>query len=361
LRGRLLLRLGKQTIVWGKTELFRNTDQFNPQDFALASLPGLEESRIALWSARGTYSFYNWHKIEDIRLELAVNFDDFEPADLGRCGEPFSLELVCGITFGYFAHGIAGAGLAGVDKPPPPWEELKGLETGARLEWRYKRFSFQLSDFWGYDDFPFTRRITTYERNVDEFSGRPRRAGNHGSCATGAEPACLGHPGGVLLGSDGQPVRLVDTADANGVYDGIPDTPVERSSAPDPNLTWLTGSLIVDPAHKADVLAYESANQTAFAFANIGCGVTRADPRLCGFTALNGHGGPGGVLGTPIVSGASAILARSQQAINSGVMSGFLCTLRNNPQSQRQACRVALSGALRLINRDPGDDVGVFS
>ena len=33
---RLWLRVGKQTIVWGKTELFRTTDQFNPQDVALS-------------------------------------------------------------------------------------------------------------------------------------------------------------------------------------------------------------------------------------------------------------------------------------------------------------------------------------
>jgi hypothetical protein len=56
LESRLWLRLGKQNIVWGKTELFRTTDQFNPVDIGLASLPSLEESRIALWSARGVYS-----------------------------------------------------------------------------------------------------------------------------------------------------------------------------------------------------------------------------------------------------------------------------------------------------------------
>ena len=47
---RLWVRVGYQTIVWGKTELFRNQDQFNPQDLALASLPELEESRISLWA-----------------------------------------------------------------------------------------------------------------------------------------------------------------------------------------------------------------------------------------------------------------------------------------------------------------------
>ena len=56
LDSRLWLRIGKQSIVWGKTELFRTTDQFNPQDIALASLPSLEESRVALWAARCAFS-----------------------------------------------------------------------------------------------------------------------------------------------------------------------------------------------------------------------------------------------------------------------------------------------------------------
>ena len=176
--GRLWLRLGLQTIVWGKTELFRNTDQFNPQDFAMASIPALEESRIGLWAARGTWSFYNIGKFEDVRLEVAMNLDDAQPADLGRCGEPYAVELVCNISFGYFAHGFAGAGLAGQDLAPNPWNDASGLEVGARLEWRYGRFSYQLSDFYGYDDFPHPRRISTYERNVDPNTGRIRRAGN---------------------------------------------------------------------------------------------------------------------------------------------------------------------------------------
>jgi len=356
--GRLWLRLGKQTIVWGKTELFRNTDQFNPQDFALASIPDLESSRIALWAARGTWSFYNVGKLEDVRLELAVNFDDVQPADLGRCGEPFALELVCGLTLGYFAHGLSGVGLAGHDRPSPAWKDPSGLEGGARLEWRYKRFSFQLSDFWGYDDFPYPRRITTYERNVDPESGRPRRAGSRGSCRTGAEPACLGRPNAVRMGADGQPVRLVDTAGPDGRYDGIPDTPMERG---DPsNFDWSTGSLIIDPAHKSDVLANHSANQSAFAIANILCGVANtADPALCGFAALNGHGGPGFAFGTTVAAGVSALMAGARLAITSASNGGFYCRVRE--VRNIAACRVAVGDALRLLNLDPGDDVGAFS
>ena len=45
---RLWLRLGKQNIVWGKTELFRTTDQFNPQDLA--------SPRCRAWRSRGSPS-----------------------------------------------------------------------------------------------------------------------------------------------------------------------------------------------------------------------------------------------------------------------------------------------------------------
>ncbi|MEE2673664.1 MAG: DUF1302 family protein [Myxococcota bacterium] len=169
----LWLRIGKQQIVWGKTELFRTTDQFNPQDLALATLPSLEESRIALFSARGIWSFYEVGPLEDVRLEIAANIDDFQPSDFGSCGEPYVVNLVCSANFGAFAHGFTGIGIIGIEKVREPWQSLKGWEIGGRIEWRWDKFSFALSDFWGYADLPSVRRISTYERNVDSQTGRP--------------------------------------------------------------------------------------------------------------------------------------------------------------------------------------------
>ncbi len=191
LDSRLWIRAGKQNIVWGKTELFRTTDQFNPQDLALATLASLEESRIALWALRGVYSFYSVGPLDDVRFELAMNIDDMEPTDLGRCGEPYTPIPVCDKTAAIFGHGIAGTTLAGEIRPPDPWNDLSGLELGGRLEFRWDRFSFAISDFWGYDDFPYVDQVFLYERNVDPETGRPRRAGATGSCTTGNEAACL--------------------------------------------------------------------------------------------------------------------------------------------------------------------------
>jgi hypothetical protein len=187
----LWVRVGRQSIVWGKTELFRTTDQFNPVDLALASLPSLEESRIALWSARAVWSFYDVGPAEDVRVEVAANLDQYKPSDTGRCGEPFTALVACNKTFALWLHGLSGFALAGEDRPDDFWQDIEGLEFGGRVEWRMGRFSFQLSDFYGFEDLPYVEQIMTFERRVDPASGRPIRWNSRGSCVTGNEPACL--------------------------------------------------------------------------------------------------------------------------------------------------------------------------
>ncbi len=173
LDGKLWVRAGKQNIVWGKTELFRTTDQFNPVDIGLASLPSLEESRIPLWSIRGVWAFYDVGPLEDVRLELAANLDDFEPIDTGRCAEPYTVWLICFKSAGLWSHGVTGGTLAGEVRPPDFWEDLRGLEVGARLEFRWSRFSVAIMDFYGYHDLPAIELFNNFERKVDVQTGRP--------------------------------------------------------------------------------------------------------------------------------------------------------------------------------------------
>jgi hypothetical protein len=188
---RLWLRIGYQTIVWGKTELFRNQDQFNPQDIGLASLASLEESRISLWALRAIWSFYDVGPLNDVRLEFAMNYDQWQSIDPGVCGEPYAPLAVCQLNEGTIAHGYLGLGLAGIELPPDPWNSLEGIEVGARLEFRWDRFSFAITDFYGYQDFPYLEQLFSYSRNVDPVSGRPRHTMSSGRCRTGKEPACL--------------------------------------------------------------------------------------------------------------------------------------------------------------------------
>jgi hypothetical protein len=188
---RLWVRAGKQTIVWGKTELFRNQDQWNPVDIAIGPLASLEESRIALWALRGIWSFYEVGPLEDVRLELVGLFDKFEPTDVGRCGEPFVPRLACLKTYGLWVHGENATGVAGEIRPEDPWNDTEGIEVGARIEFRWDRFSFALTDYWGFTDVPYQSLLFQYSRNVDPLSGRPRHTETTGPCPTGAEAACL--------------------------------------------------------------------------------------------------------------------------------------------------------------------------
>ena len=175
LDGRLWFRLGKQDVVWGKTELFRNQDQINPVDLGRTTLGSLKDTRIPLWLARAVYNFYNVGPLEDVRLELVANLGNFMPNDLGRCGEPYTVFLVCGKSVALAAHGLIGIALAGEIRPPSVWDDLSGLQSGARVEWRWDRFSFALSDYYGYDYFPTANNFNTYSRAVDPADRPPAR------------------------------------------------------------------------------------------------------------------------------------------------------------------------------------------
>jgi len=284
---RLWLRLGKQQIVWGKTELFRTTDQFNPQDVALASLPSLEESRIALWAARGVWSFYEVGPFSDVRAEVALNFDQHESADLGACGEAYTPNLVCELTFGLFAHGLLGTGIAGFERPPDPWEDIQGIEFGGRFEFRWDRFTFAFIDFWGYSDTPVIDRLTSFERNVDPETGLPRVMGSTDPCTV---------PLNAVAG----------TQEASCLRPG----PTFRGDT-----TALNGTVLPENTDRADqagnALDFHHANQQAFAvICSTTIGFSGLDPTSCAQTVFGSTAVVAGVI--PVSNAIGGVLAGSQ-------------------------------------------------
>ena len=271
---RLWVRAGKQNIVWGKTELFRTTDQFNPVDLALASLPSLEEARIALWSVRGVWSFYDIGPLEDVRLEVSANFDDFEPADIGQCGEPFTPLPACNKRTALWAHGLTGYALAGEHRPPDWWDSASGLEYGARLEFRAGRFSFQFSDFYGYDDFPYVNRINSYERNIDPNTGRPRVSRGETACVTGFEAACL-------------PIRSNFTIGPNDPHVTDPERNSGTGST-DPDLAY--GAALATPEDRQAVVQTQPVNEQLFAMiCATSIGFNNLDRSACAQSVFNSN------------------------------------------------------------------------
>jgi hypothetical protein len=87
---------------------------------------------------------------------------------------------------GIFVHGLTGFGVAGEVRPDDPWDDVEGIEVGGRLEWRWERFSFAVTDYWGFTDLPYAESLYVYSRNVDPATGIPRRQMSTGRCTTPA-------------------------------------------------------------------------------------------------------------------------------------------------------------------------------
>jgi hypothetical protein len=176
----LTARVGKLIAVWGKTDWFRNVDRLNPLDFSGGPLQPLEESRIGLWGAQLWLQPESWlslGRFEDLRLEVALLVDDFEPDDRGRCGEPGALPTACLLQTSALMSGFTGVGVIGQTSPYRDHAWLERVDWGVRLEGRFDRFSFAVSDFWGWDDVPLLRSVHVYGRGVDSLTGAPLRVG----------------------------------------------------------------------------------------------------------------------------------------------------------------------------------------
>ena len=90
------LRVGRQQVVWGKTDAFRLQDVVNPIDFGYHNVyPSLEDRRIPTLSADLVHSFGNVGPLEDVSLELVWVFDKFTPVQVGQCGDFWAFTAAC--------------------------------------------------------------------------------------------------------------------------------------------------------------------------------------------------------------------------------------------------------------------------
>jgi hypothetical protein len=151
----LFLKIGRQQVVWGRTDLFRVLDVINPVDYSRNNIyDELQDIRIPMWIAQAEYRMGASESMQDRNLQLIWNFDKFRPNNLGQCGSPnVILDAGCffrgmknvwdnGGTVANFANvgpgtllatnfgphqiGIAGAEL-------PAWK-LKNTQLGVKFE-----------------------------------------------------------------------------------------------------------------------------------------------------------------------------------------------------------------------------------
>ncbi|MCP4042975.1 MAG: DUF1302 domain-containing protein, partial [Gammaproteobacteria bacterium] len=76
----LAFKVGKQQIVWGRTDLFRVLDVLNPVDYSRNNIyDELEDIRIPMWMLEAEYRIGATETFDDLNLSLVWNFDKFRP------------------------------------------------------------------------------------------------------------------------------------------------------------------------------------------------------------------------------------------------------------------------------------------
>ena len=82
-------RLGKQQVIWGRTDLFRVLDIINPVDYSRNNIyDELEDIRIPMWMLKTDFRFGPTGVFDDLNAQIVWNFDKFRPNNLGQCGSP---------------------------------------------------------------------------------------------------------------------------------------------------------------------------------------------------------------------------------------------------------------------------------
>ncbi len=162
----LFLKIGKQQVVWGRTDLFRVLDVINPVDFSRNNIyDELEDIRIPMWIAQAEYRAGPTETFDDLNFAVVWNFDKFRPHNIGQCGTPnVILDAGCflrgmknlwdnGGTVANFAN-LGLPGLAATDFGPnqigvrrahlPSWS-LKNTQLGIKLEGQKSGVGFSLN------------------------------------------------------------------------------------------------------------------------------------------------------------------------------------------------------------------------
>lgn len=83
----LFLKLGKQQVVWGRSDLFRVLDVINPVDYSRNNIyDELQDIRIPMWIAQAEYRMGSSEAMQERNLQVVWNVDQFRPNNLGQCG-----------------------------------------------------------------------------------------------------------------------------------------------------------------------------------------------------------------------------------------------------------------------------------
>ncbi len=132
--------VGKQQVIWGKTDLFRVLDVINPVDYSRHNIyDELEDIRIPQWMLTAEWRMGPTETLDDSNFSLVWNFDKFRPSNLGTCGQAYRI-LDAGCFFTSTAVGVPVIH----DVEEPSWS-LNNTQFGAKWEGVYGDATFSVN------------------------------------------------------------------------------------------------------------------------------------------------------------------------------------------------------------------------
>ena len=169
-------RIGRQQVVWGRTDLFRVLDQINPIDFSIQNIyEEFEDSRIPLGIFSAEWRLGATNMFDDLNFQFVWNFEDFMPHVLGQGGQPYNIlqagDLFRGLkncwdngcTVSNFATDLSPAGNLSTDFPM----QTIGIrdihlpdsrdQIGLRMEGVFKSVGFSINALHYYSQLPSLR------------------------------------------------------------------------------------------------------------------------------------------------------------------------------------------------------------
>lgn len=166
------LTLGRQQVVWGRTDLFRVLDIINPVDFSANNIyEELEDARIPMLMLTGEYRMGPVGAFDDLNFQVVWKLEKPRPHNLGQGGQPYAILGAgnlfralsnCwdnGCTFWNFpATGLAVdfpthvIGIRDVNRPGDAFEEV-----GFRVEGVFKGVGFSLNAMTFFSQLPSLR------------------------------------------------------------------------------------------------------------------------------------------------------------------------------------------------------------
>ena len=160
-------QLGKQQVVWGRTDLFRVLDVINPVDYSRNNIyDELQDIRIPMWIFTAEYRMGATETFDDTNIQFVWNFDKFRPHNLGQGGTPNQILgagdffrgmknlwdnggtvanfAIASNTMGGYATNF-GANQIGIRKAHMPEWSLANTQVGIKWEGVYQGTGFSLN------------------------------------------------------------------------------------------------------------------------------------------------------------------------------------------------------------------------